>query len=257
MGVLNVTPDSFSDGGRFLRPADAVRRGIELVEEGADILDIGGESTRPGSDPVGAQEELDRVAPVVEGLHRRVGVALSIDTYKPPVAAECLKLGAEIVNDISGLGDPEMARVIREREAGVVVMHMRGRPKTMQDDAAYDDVVDEVRRFLDERAARARAAGIDRIIVDPGMGFGKTAKHNFELLKRLDELTSLGFPVLVGPSRKSFLGSLPSALPPSERLEGTLAAVAVAVMKGASIVRVHDVRAAKRVVEVVDAVRRA
>lgn len=228
-----------------------------MAEEGADLLDIGGESTRPGSDPVVAQEELDRVAPVVEELRRRSDVTLSIDTHKPSVAEACLRLGAEIVNDITGLEDPEMTRVIKESEAGVVVMHMRGRPKTMQDGVTYDDLVGEVRGFLLERAARAREAGIERIIVDPGLGFGKTPAHNFELLRRLDELTSLGFPVLVGPSRKSFLGSLPSALPASERLEGTLAAVAVAVMNGASIVRVHDVGAAKRVVEVVDRVLRA
>jgi len=257
MGVINVTPDSFSDGGRFLLPEAAVRQGIRLVEEGADILDIGGESSRPGSEPVGAAEELDRVAPVVERLSREVDARLSIDTCKPEVARECLGLGAAIVNDITGLENPEMARVAAEQEAGVVVMHMRGRPKTMQRDVSYDDVVGEVRTFLDERAKRARAAGIEEVIVDPGIGFGKTAAHNFELLRRLDEIASLGLPVLVGPSRKSFLGSLRSQLPPSERLEGTLAAVAIAVMHGASIVRVHDVAAVKRVVEVADAVRGA
>ena len=257
MGVVNVTPDSFADGGRFLRAEDAISRALLLVEEGADMLDVGGESTRPGSDPVSAEEELDRVAPVIEGLARRVDVPISIDTYKPAVAAACLALGARIVNDITGLEDPEMVRVAHERGAGVVVMHMRGRPKTMQADVAYDDVVGEVRAFLAERAARARAAGIGQVIVDPGIGFGKTAAHNFELLRRLAELCELGLPILVGPSRKSFLGSLPSALPPAERLEGTLAAVAVAVMNGASIVRVHDVRQVRRVVDVVDAVRTA
>jgi len=257
MGVLNVTPDSFSDGGRFLRPAEAVRQGIRLAEEGADIVDVGGESSRPGSDPVGAQEELDRVAPVVEELARTVDVRISIDSYKASVARECLGLGASLVNDITGLEDPEMARAVAERGAGVVVMHMRGRPKTMQKDVVYDDVVAEVRVFLEERAGRARSAGIGEVIVDPGIGFGKTPAHNFELLRRLDEIVSLGLPVLVGPSRKSFLGSLPSALPPDERLEGTLAAVALSVLKGASIVRVHDVRETKRAVEVADAVRGA
>jgi dihydropteroate synthase len=257
MGVLNVTPDSFSDGGRFLRSQDAVRHGVRLVEDGADILDVGGESSRPGSDPVSAQEELDRIGPVIEELARTVEARLSVDTYKPSVAAECLGLGATMVNDITGLQDPEMIRVVAEHRAGAVIMHMRGRPKTMQDDVAYDDVVTEVRAFLDERAARARAAGIEEVAVDPGIGFGKTAAHNFELLRRLDEIVSLGLPVLVGPSRKSFLGSLPSRLPAAERLEGTLAAVAVAVMHGAAIVRVHDVREAKRVVEVVDAIRSA
>jgi len=198
-----------------------------------------------------------RVAPVLEELAGAVPVRLSIDTYKPSVAEACLGLGATLVNDITGFEDPEMARVTAAHGAGAVVMHMRGRPKTMQQDVAYEDVVSEVRAFLAERADRAREAGIEEVIVDPGIGFGKTAAHNFELLKRLDEIVSLGYPVLVGASRKSFLGSLPSALPPEERLEGTLAAVAVAVMKGASIVRVHDVRETKRVVEVVDAVLRA
>lgn len=254
MGVVNVTPDSFSDGGRYLRATDAVAHGLRLVEEGADILDVGGESTRPGSDPVSAQEEMDRVVPVVEQLAASAAVRLSIDTYKPAVAAACLACGATLVNDVSGLTDPDMIRVTREGGAGAVIMHMRGRPKTMQSDVDYLDVVAEVRAFLAERVAAAQTAGIREVIVDPGIGFGKTAAHNFELLRRLSELTSIGVPVLVGPSRKSFLGSLPSKLPAGERLEGTLAAVAVAAWNGASIVRVHDVRQAKRVVEVVDAV---
>ena len=257
MGVVNVTPDSFSDGGRYLRTEDAVRQGVRLAEEGADIVDLGGESTRPGSDPVSEQEEIDRVAPVVEALAREVDARISIDTYKPRVAEECVARGATLVNDVTGLSDPEMIRVAKVGGAGVVIMHMRGRPKTMQQDVAYDDVVGEVRAFLAERAERARTAGIDEVIVDPGIGFGKTAKHNFELLARLEELATLGYPVLVGPSRKAFLGSLASKLPSSERLEGTLAAVALAAWNGASIVRVHDVLQAKRVVEVVDAVRGA
>jgi dihydropteroate synthase len=257
MGVVNVTPDSFSDGGRYLRTADAVAHGRRLADEGADILDVGGESTRPGSDPVSEQEELDRVAPVVEQLAASVAVRVSIDTYKPRVAAECLARGATLLNDVTGLGDPEMIRVARGRGAGVVIMHMRGRPKTMQSDVAYQDVVTEVRAFLAERAVAAKEAGIEEVIVDPGIGFGKTAAHNFELLQRLPELMSLGVPVLVGPSRKSFLGSLPSNLPAAERLEGTLAAVAIAAWHGAAIVRVHDVLQAKRVVEVVDATRSA
>jgi dihydropteroate synthase len=255
MGVLNVTPDSFSDGGRYLRPEEAIEHGVRLAEEGADIVDVGGESTRPGSDPVSEQEELDRVAPVVEALVRRIAARISIDSYKPRVAEECLRLGATLVNDVTGLADAGMIRAARERGAGVVIMHMRGDPKTMQQDVAYDDVVVEVRAFLAERARKAHEAGIEEVIVDPGIGFGKTAAHNFEILRRLGELVSLGYPVLVGPSRKSFLGSLPSKLPSSERLEGTLAAVAVSVLNGASIVRVHDVREARRVVEVVDAVR--
>ncbi len=257
MGVVNVTPDSFSDGGRYLRVEDAVRHGVRLVNEGADILDVGGESTRPGSDPVSEQEELDRVVPVIERLAASVPARITVDTDQPRVAEECLARGATLVNDVTGLGDPDMSRVAQMAGAGVVIMHMRGRPKTMQQDVTYDDVVVEVRTFLGERAAAARAAGINEVIVDPGIGFGKSAVHNFELLRRLEEFLVLDVPVLVGPSRKSFLGSLASKLPPSERLEGTLAAVALAAWNGASIIRVHDVLQAKRVVEVVDATRGA
>jgi len=257
MGIINVTPDSFSDGGRFVRTDDAVAHALRLAEEGADYLDVGGESSRPGAHELSEQEELDRVVPVIERIAAEVDVPISVDTYKPRVAAEGLASGARWVNDISGLEDGEMVRVIREADAGVVIMHMRGRPRTMQRDPQYDDVVQEVRGFLAERAARASEAGIERVVIDPGIGFGKTAAHNFEILRRLDELASLELPILVGPSRKSFLGSLPSALPPEQRLEGTLAAVAVAVLNGASIVRVHDVAETKRVVEVVEAIRRA
>lgn len=240
-----------------MRTGDAVRHGIQLAEQGADILDVGGESSRPGSDPVSAEEELDRVGPVVEELRRAVSVRISIDTSKPTVARECLRLGATMVNDITGLGDPQMIASIVEYGAAAVVMHMRGRPKTMQENTIYDDVVTEVRSFLEGRAARAKADGVQEVILDPGIGFGKAASHNFEILNRLKEIASLGLPVLVGPSRKAFLGSLPSQLAVTDRLEGTLAAVAVAIMNGASIVRVHDVREAKRVAEVVDAVMTA
>jgi dihydropteroate synthase len=255
MGVLNVTPDSFSDGGRYLRLQDAIAHGARLAEQGADFVDVGGESTRPGADPVTEQEELDRVAPVVEALASRVAARISVDTSKPRVAEECVARGASLVNDVTGLADPAMIRVAKEGEAGVVIMHMRGLPKTMQEDTVYADVVTEVRAFLSERASRARGAGIEEVVVDPGIGFGKTAAHNFEVLARLEEIGSLGYPVLVGPSRKSFLGSLPSQLPADQRLEGTLAAVAIAALHGAAIVRVHDVLETKRVVEVVDAVR--
>jgi len=255
MGVVNVTPDSFSDGGRYLHVEDAVAQALRLAEEGADYLDVGGESSRPGADEVTEQEELDRVAPVVERLVEHTDVPVSIDTYKPAVARACLALGARLVNDITGLEDPEMVTVAAQAEAGVVIMHMKGRPKTMQRDVRYDDLIGEVRSFLSERAERARAAGIRNVLIDPGIGFGKTPAHNFEILRRLDELTSLDFPVLVGPSRKSFLGALPSRLPAAERLEGTLAAIAVAVANGASVVRVHDVAAARRAVEVADAIR--
>lgn len=257
MGVVNVTPDSFSDGGRFLRTEDALAQARRLVDEGADILDIGGESSRPGAVEVDEQEELDRVAPVVEGAIRELDAVVSIDTCKPAVAAECITLGARIVNDITGLESPEMAATVARGGAGVVIMHMRGTPRTMQSDLEYDDLLAEVRAFLLDRAERARQAGITDIWIDPGIGFGKSAAQNFELLRRLGELTPLGLPILVGPSRKSFLGALPSALPSEERLEGTLAAVAACVLNGASVVRVHDVAETRRVVEVLDAIRGA
>ena len=256
MGVVNTTPDSFSDGGLFLRPEDALQHALSLVDQGADIIDIGGESSRPGADMVSEGEELERAAQVVELVASEVDARISIDTYKPRVAAECLGRGAQMVNDITGLEHPDMIRVAKEANAGVVAMHMRGRPKTMQnyEDIAYDDLIRDISGFLVERGERARAAGIKEVIIDPGIGFGKTAAQNFELLQRLCEFTVLGYPVLVGPSRKSFLSALPSALPTEERLEGTLAAVAVAVMNGASIVRVHDVGEVRRGVEGVDAI---
>lgn len=257
MGILNVTPDSFSDGGRFLRTEDAFAQARRMAAEGADILDVGGESSRPGADAVGEQEELDRVVPVVERIATEIDVPISIDTYKPAVARACLAIGASMINDITGLEDPEMASVAADASAAVVIMHMRGRPQTMQSDLAYDDLIGEIRGFLAERISRAHDAGVGEIIVDPGIGFGKSAEQNFEILARLADFVRLGVPVLIGPSRKSFLGSLPSALPAEERLEGTLAAVAIGVVNGASIVRVHDVAAAKRTVEVVDAVLRA
>jgi dihydropteroate synthase len=255
MGVVNVTPDSFSDGGRFLRFDHAVGHAIDLVEHGADILDIGGESSRPGSDPTPEQEELERVAPVIRELVQAVGVPISIDTYKPAVAKECLELGARMVNDITGFEDAEMLRVTAEAGAAAVIMHMRGKPKTMQREVEYSDVVAEVRGYLLRQAELLRASGVTDIAIDPGIGFGKTAAHNFEILNRLGELTDAGYPVLVGPSRKSFLGSLPSKLPADERLEGTIAACCAAVMNGACIVRVHDVQACKRAVEVIDRVQ--
>ena len=254
MGILNITPDSFSDGGCYLDASRAVERGLAMVAEGADLIDIGGESSRPGSAPVTESEELARLMPVLESLRPRIDVPISIDTQKPGVARRSLEAGASIVNDIRGLRDPEMIEVAVESRASVVLMHMRGTPRTMQDDTAYGDVVSEIASFLEARATAAREAGIEEIAVDPGLGFGKTAEQNFEILARLQEIEALGHPVLIGPSRKSFLGSLPSGLPTGDRLEGTLAAVAVGVANGASIVRVHDVEPCRRVLEVVDAI---
>jgi dihydropteroate synthase len=256
MGVLNVTPDSFSDGGRFLDPGEAVRHAQRLVEEGADLIDAGAESSRPGSDPVSAEEEWRRLRPVLEGLLREVRVPISVDTYKPEVAGRALALGAHMLNDIAGLRDPAMIETVASHGAAVVIMHMKGEPKTMQQVAEYEDVVAEVKAFLAQQAALATSAGIDGIVIDPGLGFGKTAQHSLELLRRLPELVELGYPVLMGPSRKSFIGHVTGA-PVEDRLEGTLAAVTAAVLGGAHIVRVHDVKQCKRAVQVAEAIRGA
>ena len=228
-----------------------------MVEEGADIIDVGGESSRPGSGRISESDELGRVLPVLEALAGRVNVPISIDTLKPGVARRCLESGACIVNDIRGLRDAQMLSVAAAAQASVVIMHMRGEPATMQRDTTYVDVVGEICSFLKTQSALAKQAGIREIAVDPGLGFGKSAWQNFEILARLEEFRSLGYPILVGPSRKSFLGSLASRLPVEERLEGTLAAVATAVTNGARVVRVHDVGECRRVVDVVDAIKEA
>lgn len=256
MGVVNVTPDSFSDGGRLASSTEAVEYAQKLAADGADILDIGGESSRPGAEPVSEDEELARVVPVVEGL-RGSGVCLSIDTYKPAVARACLDAGAEIINDITALAETEMRDLAAERGAPVVLLHMPGTPETMQDHAAYFDVVKEVRLYLAKRAEEALFAGVRRVIVDPGLGFGKLAEHNWQLLRRLSHLSALGYPVLSGPSRKSFIGEVTGVEDPSHRVYGSMAAVALSVANGARIVRVHDVAAAKQTVAVADAIRLA
>jgi dihydropteroate synthase len=241
MGILNVTPDSFSDGGRYLDPAVAVERGRALVAEGAAIVDVGGESTRPGADPVPEVEELRRVVPVVEALAAE-GVVVSIDTMKPVVAEAAIRAGAEIVNDVTGLGHPDMVRLCAEHGVGVVVMHMQGGPRTMQDHPTYADVVAEVGDYLERRAAAAEAAGIerDRIVVDPGIGFGKTLEHNLALLANAGAV-GRGRPVMVGHSRKRFLGALAGVDEASDRDEATAIVSALAVEAGAALVRVHDV----------------
>jgi len=255
MGILNVTPDSFSDGGRFFNLEQAVARGKQMVDEGADFIDIGGESSRPGSDPVSADEELRRVLPVVEALTKTVAIPVSIDTYKSKVADEALKAGAEIVNDISGITfDSEMIEVVRRLKACVVLMHMKGTPKSMQQNPVYENVVEEVSGFLSGQAGKLRIEGIDRVILDPGIGFGKSYHHNLELLKNLRTFTQLGYPLLVGPSRKSFIGKLLDASV-DDRLEGTAAAVTTSILRGANIVRVHDVKEMKKVALVAYALR--
>jgi dihydropteroate synthase len=244
MGVVNVTPDSFSDGGAFLDRDAAVDHGLRLAFEGAELLDIGGESTRPGADPVSEPEELARVIPVVEGIRaQNAAVRISIDTSKVTVAAAALRAGADYVNDVTALrGDPEMAALVAERGVGVCLMHMLGTPRTMQSEARYDDVVEDVKAFLSQRIEAAVAAGIavERIEVDPGIGFGKTVAHNLELLHRLRELTTLGRPVVLGTSRKSFLGKI-TGRETAERMPATLATVVMGLERGAEVFRVHDV----------------
>jgi dihydropteroate synthase len=258
MGVLNVTPDSFSDGGRFLDAGAAAQRGMEMAAEGAALLDVGGESTRPGASPVPPEEELRRVIPVIRRLARAIRLPISVDTSKAEVAARALEAGASIVNDVTALrGDPRMAEVVARSRAGVVLMHMQGTPATMQRRPRYRNVVLEVAAFLRRSAARAEEAGIDRarIILDPGLGFGKSLRHNLELMNGLDALVALGYPVAVGPSRKSFIGKTLGVDIP-ERLEGTLACVAQAARAGVRIVRVHDVRSAVRFLRMQEAITR-
>ena len=242
MGVVNVTPDSFSDGGRFLDPRAAVEQGRRLAAEGAQMLDVGGESTRPGADAVPAEEELRRVLPVVEGL-AATGATISIDTSKAAVAAAALDAGASYVNDVTAFrGDPELAGLVAARGVDCCLMHMLGTPRTMQDDPRYDDVVADVKAFLEGRLAFAVAEGVpeERVMLDPGIGFGKTIEHNLELLARLDEIVALGRPVVVGVSRKSFLGKI-TGREPDRRAVATAAANVLALERGASVFRVHDV----------------
>lgn len=259
MGVLNVTPDSFSDGGRYLEPAAAVARGRELLAQGADLLDLGAESTRPGAAAVPAAEQVRRLEPVLRALAAEPGAVLSVDTRSAEVAAAALELGAHVINDVSALGDPGMAAAVAPSGAGLVLMHMRGTPETMQRDLRYDDVVAEVIAHLRRRLEAAAAAGIDpeRVALDPGIGFGKSAEQSLRLLARTDALGALGRPLLVGASRKSFLAKLLGDAPPERRLEASLAAAAIAALLGARIVRVHDVAETRRVLQVADAARAA
>jgi dihydropteroate synthase len=257
MAVLNMTPDSFSDGGRYPNHDHAVAEALDMVQEGADILDIGGESSRPGSEPVSLEEELSRVVPIVAKLAGRVPVPISVDTTKAEVARRCLELGAAIVNDISALRhDPAMAEVVSHYQAGLILVHMQGVPATMQDDPSYADVVEDVYDFLRRRTDTAVSYGIDRerIAVDPGIGFGKRVEDNLALLGQLSSFADLGCPIVIGPSRKGFLGTLLQR-PVSEREWGTAAAVAAAVLNGAHVVRVHAVAEMRDVIRVSEAIR--
>ena len=258
MGVLNLTPDSFYDGGRYTREAQALRRVEEMIGEGADIIDVGGESVRPGAEPINLDEELSRVVPVIEKVRRLFPITISIDTYKAEVARQAIEKGAEMVNDISGLRfDPDLRKIVAGYGVPLILMHIKGTPKNMQDNPRYHSLMEEIISYLRKSIKLAEESGVDpaRIIVDPGIGFGKTTAHNLEILRRLEELKSLGKPILVGLSRKSFIGNV-LGLPQEERLEGGLAATSMAVSGGARIVRTHDVRPTRRAVDMVQAILR-
>ncbi len=259
MGIINVTPDSFSDGGLFFDQERAIEYGLKLEAEGADIIDIGGESTRPGSIPVSVEDEIKRVIPVIKGLFAHVKIPISIDTYKSEVAELAVKAGASIINDVSALRfDPDMVKVAGEYNTPVVLMHMLGKPQDMQKSPFYADVVQEVYDFLKERKEYAENNGIKRenIIIDPGIGFGKRIIHNLALIKHIDLFRELQCPVLIGPSRKSFIGEILN-LSVDKRVYGTAAVVVLAITKGANIIRVHDVKAMKQVVKMTDAINNA
>lgn len=255
-GIVNVTPDSFSDGGKWSSTEAAVAHALELQAQGADMLDIGGESSRPGSAPVSLEEEKRRVIPVLEALAGKIKIPVSVDTCKPELAGLAIKAGADIINDIFGFTHPDMVRAAASSGAGVVIMHMKGEPRTMQAAPVYKDVVAEVRLFLSERAALLKAAGAGQIILDPGIGFGKTLEHNLALIARLGEIRALGYPVLLGVSRKKFIGVLAGG-EPQERLAGTIAACVAGAAAGAGIIRVHDVAECRRAMRVADAIRAA
>lgn len=258
MGVLNITPDSFSDGGLFLSRERALERAIEIAEEGADIIDVGGESTRPGADAASVEDELNRVVPVIEALHKAIALPISIDTSKPEVMRRAVAAGAGMINDVRALRAPGALSVAAQLRVPVCLMHMQGEPRTMQDNPHYDDVVAEVKAFLRTRREACIAAGIpeERIVIDPGFGFGKTAEHNLALLRHLDQLKSLGSPLLVGLSRKSVIGSVLD-LPIGQRLHASVALAVIAARNGANIVRVHDVRATREAIRMAEAVYRA
>ena len=257
MGILNVTPDSFSEGGRFRQADEAVAAATRMESEGADIIDVGGESTRPGAPPVEVDEEIRRVVPVVTALRQRSRVRVSVDTMKAEVARRALDAGADLVNDVSALADPEMLPVLVERDAPVVLMHMRGAPATMQRDTRYDDLPREVADFLSDRVKTALNAGVasDRIVVDPGIGFGKSSTGSLTLLRDLPVLLRIGYPVLIGASRKSFIGAT-TDLGVEDRLEASLAIAAFAASSGVHAVRVHDVGATRRAVDIIDAMHK-
>jgi dihydropteroate synthase len=257
MGVLNVTPDSFSDGGEFLDTDKAIEQGVQMAGEGASIIDVGAESTRPGAKPVSAQQQIKRAVPVIKGLGKKINAAISIDTYNVEVAKAALEAGASIINDITALSDNRMGKLAAEKGVPVVLMHMQGSPATMQKEPKYDDVVSEVLDFLLERAKKTQAFGIlkEKIFIDPGIGFGKTLEHNLLLLKNIDRFVRSGYRVLLGTSRKNFIGQITGKEKPAERLFGTAATVALCAAAGVSIVRVHDVAEMMDVIMVVNSIK--
>ena len=260
MGIVNVTPDSFSDGGEFYSSKDAIAHAFKLINEGADIIDIGGESTRPGATEISSSDELKRVIPVIQGIRsNNPDILISIDTTKAIVAKEAVEVGANIINDVSGLSfDSQMPRTVASLNVPIIIMHMKGNPRNMQKNPEYKDLIDEILNYFKERIKIATKAGIDRemIILDPGIGFGKTVEHNFQILSKLNKFNKLELPLLIGPSRKSFIG-LTLNLSPEDRVDGTAATVALGVNNGARIVRVHDVEKMKRVVIITDRIRNA
>jgi len=255
MGILNVTPDSFSDGGKFNRLDLAVKHVQRMLENGADIIDIGGESTRPGSDPVSTNEELNRIIPIINEVKKTSNdILVSVDTYKSAVAKEAIKAGADIINDISGLAfDQDMAPLLAKNDIPVIIMHIQGKPKTMQQNISYNDLINDIKQYFKIRCDYAIKSGIKKnnIILDPGIGFGKTFNHNYELLKNLKIFKDMAYPLLIGPSRKAFIGDV-LKLPPEERVEGTIATVVAGILNGANIVRVHDVKENKRAIIVTE-----
>jgi dihydropteroate synthase len=258
MGIINITPDSFSDGGKFFDSKEAISNAQSLVSQGADIIDVGGESTRPGSDSVSLDEEMRRVIPVIEGISKEVNVPISVDTCKSEVAKAALDAGACIINDISAMrSDPKIANVAAEYSSPLILMHMQGTPRDMQKDPKYSDVLGEIRKFLKERIDFARSKGVitENIIIDPGIGFGKTLEHNYEIIRKLGGLKDLNQPILIGTSRKSFIGNT-LGLDVDDRLEGTLATITMCIINGADIIRVHDVKEAVRTAKMTDAIYR-
>jgi dihydropteroate synthase len=255
MGILNITPDSFSDGGKYIDPDHAIERAKEIEREGADILDIGAESTRPYSEPISAEEELNRLVPVLEAIRDKVKIPISIDTYKWQVADKALKLGADMINDVYGLKDETMIKVIKDFGAGVVIMHMKGTPQTMQNAPYYEDLIPEIFRFLKDRAEGAILKGIEceKIMVDPGIGFGKTLEHNLSILNNLQDFKSLGYPIVVGTSKKGFIGAI-TGMPVEKRMMGSLATELIAMHNGASVIRAHDVKETKELIKIFESV---